>query len=115
MRPKTPKMLPWLAKSAGVPIAQAEELWADAIRYATIETGWVQTPEYWKVANKRLLELLEMEALTCHPPQLAPWVMIHMRIGALPMIAANNVALVWSAAFGRMGQRRLQMHTHRAA
>ena len=55
MRPKFPKMLPWLAKSAGVPIERAEELWADAIRYATSETGWVETPEYWKVAVDRLL------------------------------------------------------------
>jgi len=115
MRPKTPKMLPWLAKSAGVPIARAEELWADAIRYATIETGWVETSDYWKVANRRLLELLETEALTCHPPQLAPWVAINIRIGALPMIAANGIALVWSAAVGSMNQRYLLAHNHRVA
>lgn len=117
MRPKTPKMLPWLAKSAGVPIARAEELWADAIRYATIETGWVETSEYWRVANRRLLELLEAEALTCHPPQLTPWVMINMRMGALPMIAANGFALVWTAALGRMNRchQRRWMELRRAA
>ena len=115
MRPKTPKMLPWLAKSAGLPIARVEELWADAIRYATIETGWVETPEYWKCAVNRLLELLEAEALAYHPPEVTPWVMINMRIGALPMTAANNIALVWSAAFGRINQNRLRTHTRRAA
>lgn len=104
MRPKTLKMLPWLAKSAGVPIERAEELWADSIRYATAETGWVETPEYWKVANERLIELLETEALTCHAPAITPWVMLNMRIGALPMIAANGVALAWSAALGYVNQ-----------
>ncbi len=108
MRPKFPKMLPWLAKSAGVPIARAEGLWADAIRYATIETGWVETPEYWKVAVDRLLELLQTEASTCHPPRLTPWVTINMRMASLPMIAANGIALAWSAAFGQVNQRCFQ-------
>ncbi|MGB7992069.1 MAG: hypothetical protein WCF44_21910 [Candidatus Methylophosphatis roskildensis] len=108
MRPKFPKMLPWLAKSAGVPIARAEELWADAIRYATIETGWVETPEYWKVAVDRLLELLQTEASTCHPPRLTPWVTINMRMASLPMIAANGIALAWSAAIGQVNQRCFQ-------
>lgn len=115
MRPKTPKMLPWLAKSAGLPIARVEELWTDAIRHATIETGWVETPAYWKSAVDRLLELLEAEALSYHSPEVTPWVMINMRIGALPITAANNIALVWSAALGRINQNRLRTHTRRAA
>lgn len=115
MHPKTPKMLPWLAKSAGVPIARAEELWADAIRYATVETGWVDTPEYWKVASRRLVELLRAEPLTCRPPKLAPWVRVNMRIGALPIIAANGFALMWSAAVGGLNQRPLPAPTARIA
>lgn len=104
MRPRTPKLLPWLAKSAGVSIERAEELWADSIRYATAETGWVETPEYWKVANERLIELLETEAMTCHPPAITPWVTFNMRIGALPLIAANGIAKAWSTALGCVNQ-----------
>lgn len=120
MRPKTPKMLPWLAKSAGLPIARVEELWADAIRHATIETGWVETPEYWKSAVDRLLELVETEALSYHPPEVTPWVMINMRIGGLPLVAVNSIALAWSSAFSRLNQSRprhsrLHTHTRRAA
>lgn len=115
MRPKTPKLLPWLAKSAGIPLDRAEELWADAIRYATLKTGWVETPEYWKVAHDRLLKLVEAEALACHPPEVTPWVMINARLGSLPLIAANGIALVWSATFGRLGQPRGSTDSRRAA
>lgn len=58
---KDPKMLPWLARKAGVPLARAEELWAEAIRHATVRTGWVGTSEYWQVATGRVLELLAEE------------------------------------------------------
>lgn len=58
---RTPKILPWLARKAGVSEARAADLWFDAIRHATEVTGWVGTSEYWRVANERLLELLEVE------------------------------------------------------
>ena len=58
---KTPKMLPWLARKAGISDALADELWADAIRYATQTTGGVGTPQYWKVAADRLVELIDAE------------------------------------------------------
>lgn len=56
---KTLKILPWLARRAGITEAHADELWAEAIRRATEETGWVGTPEYWKSAMGHLLELIE--------------------------------------------------------
>lgn len=58
---RTPKVLPWLARKAGVSDTRAADLWFDAIRYATDVTGWVGTPEYWRVANERWLELLDTE------------------------------------------------------
>lgn len=61
---KTPKTLPWYARRAGVSDARAEQLWADAIRYATVRVGWVGTPEYWRIAMEQLLALLEAEAQT---------------------------------------------------
>ena len=47
---KVPKMLPWLARKAGIDETHAEALWAEAIVYATAHTGWVGTSEYWKTA-----------------------------------------------------------------
>lgn len=58
---KTLKMLPWLAHRAGISDPRAKELWADAIRYATMNSGWIGTPEYWQIAVCRLLELVEKE------------------------------------------------------
>ena len=61
---KTPKILPWLARKAGIPEDHAEELWAEAIVCATVQTGWVGTSEYWKAAVDRLVELIDLESQT---------------------------------------------------
>lgn len=58
---KAPKMLPWLARKAGISDSRADALWAEAIVCATERTGWVGTSEYWQVAVDRLLELIEIE------------------------------------------------------
>lgn len=114
MNTKLPKMLPWLAKSAGLPEARVQELWADAIRHATLKTGWVNTPEYWTAANDKLLELIEAEALAYRKPQFAPWVAFNMRVGALPLMAANQIALAWTNALRRFNPPRRPSHRHAA-
>lgn len=58
---KSLKMLPWIARQAGVSEERAEELWAEAVCYATEKVEWVGTPEYWKVAVNRMGELAEVE------------------------------------------------------
>ncbi|HMV55331.1 MAG TPA: hypothetical protein PLX20_15635 [Rhodocyclaceae bacterium] len=112
---KSPKILPWLAKTSGLPLARVEELWADALRHATLKTGWVNTSDYWKVANEKLRELIEAEALAYHPPEVTPWVLFNMRLGAMPIMAANQVALIWSAAVGRLAKPRRHLTTTRHA
>jgi hypothetical protein len=57
-------MLPWLARKAGISEAHAEELWAEAVICATVQTGWVGTAQYWKAAVDRLVELMELESQT---------------------------------------------------
>jgi hypothetical protein len=54
-------MLPWLARQAGIADARAKELWADAIRSATADSAWIGTSDYWRMAVRRLLELIEAE------------------------------------------------------
>ena len=58
------KMLPWLARKAGISDVHAEELWAEAVVCATVQTGWVGTAQYWKAAVDRLVELIELESQT---------------------------------------------------
>jgi len=62
MHAKYPKILPWLASKAGVPVERAEALWGDALRYATRKAAVVESPEYWQQAVERLVDLLAAEA-----------------------------------------------------
>lgn len=89
---KTPKILPWLARKHGVSEARAGKLWACAVRYATAKTGWVGTPDYWKCAMDRFVELLEAEVSPCRPP-ISAWIRIQSRLGMLPLIAGQGMAL----------------------
>ena len=63
---RTPQMLPWLARKAGVSDAQAEKFWVEATRYAAEQTGPAETPEFWKAAVARLTELIDAEKQALH-------------------------------------------------
>lgn len=62
MRAKYPKILPWLASKAGVPLARAERLWGETLRHATKYSTIVESPEYWQLAVDRLIELIALES-----------------------------------------------------
>lgn len=62
MHPKYPKILPWAAKRAGLPLKRAEVLWGDALRHATRKSAVVESPEYWKLAVERLIDLIAAES-----------------------------------------------------
>lgn len=100
-----PKMLPWLARGAGLPLEHVEALWDEAARHAAKKTGSIDTSAYYAAAQRHLLEAVEREAIRFHPPQMTPWVVINTRLGALPLVAANGFAKVWSAAWGRVANK----------
>lgn len=77
----TPKLLPWLASSAGLTGLRAEELWREAGLYARNATGEFETPKYWKAAHDRVIHLIQAEAFARNPPEMAPWVMIQTNLG----------------------------------
>lgn len=60
---RPPKILPWLAKKAGISDHRAEILWHAAQRFAALHSGETETPAYWKLAMDRLLELVAAETL----------------------------------------------------
>jgi len=62
MKAQYPKILPWLAKKSGIPLKRSEVLWGNALRYATQKTDVVESPEYWKLAVERLIELIAAES-----------------------------------------------------
>lgn len=59
---KTPKILPWLARRAGVPLKRAEQLWTRAVKIADLTHGTqANTSDYWKCAVDNLTRLLKAE------------------------------------------------------
>jgi maltooligosyltrehalose synthase len=88
---KTPKLLPWYARKAGVSTERAETLWHKAVREATAETGWVGNSEYWGACLDNFLALLEQERNTLCSPQVVPFVRSHNRLWRLPLLAMEDV------------------------
>ncbi len=63
MKPTAPKILPWLAHKAGLPLPRAERLWQAACHHAAHATGETGTPAFWSAALDRLLTLVAAESL----------------------------------------------------
>lgn len=59
----SPKLLPWLAKKAGIPLYRAEILWDAAQRHAAHRVGSTDGSAYWTAAMDRLHELVAAESL----------------------------------------------------
>jgi hypothetical protein len=98
---KTPMILPWLAKKAGISDEKAEVLWHQALRHATLKSGWVNTPEYWRIANEKLLELVQAEGNKVCRPNLVPMVRIQHRLGEIPFLAWEGMMRATSEAWHR--------------
>lgn len=94
----SPMILPWIAHKAGISEARAEELWRDALIYATEKTGWIGTSEYWEAAEERLHALIEREIhANCLPtPEISGWVRLQSRMAHLPLLAAESWSLAWA-------------------
>lgn len=89
--PKTPKLLPWLAKKAGISERRASRLWLDAERWAARRT----TPgssAYFQLAMDRLLELTAAESLREDAASFGwrPWARAQARCWAASMQAAQE-------------------------
>jgi hypothetical protein len=102
---QSPKLLPWYANKAGVPIDRAECLWRKAVRTATEETGWVGNSEYWGAAMEEFRRLLEAEQATLCTPLGSPILRSQMRVWRLPLLALEDmihaVAANWRCNFGQ--------------
>lgn len=96
--PKTPKLLPWLAKKAGITESRATRLWHDAERWAQRQAA-PGTAAYFQLAVDRLLELVAAESLREDAASFGwrPWARAQARFWASSMQAAQEA----SAAVGR--------------
>jgi hypothetical protein len=84
--PKTPKLLPWLAKKAGISDARAAVLWHDAERWAARQAAPASST-YFKLAVDRLMELVAAESLRQDAASFGwrPWARAQARLWAVSM------------------------------
>lgn len=92
-KPETPKLLPWLAKKAGISDARAATLWRDAERWAE-RRATAGSSDYYKLAVDRLLELVAAESLRADAASFGwrPWARAQARLWAVSMQAAQQGA-----------------------
>lgn len=99
---KSPKILPWLARKAGISDARTEALWHKAVRHATLTTEWVNSPEYWRVAMEKLEELVEAEGNQVCRPRFTPIVRAQHDLGDLQITAWEGMMRAANEAWSRM-------------
>lgn len=107
MHANYPKILPWLANQAGVPLARAEVLWGAALRYARHKSPTIESPEYWKLAVDRLIELIAIESrkLRAMPCGFGPLIRLPAQLW-LHGLAAQQAMLSIAANSANWWQRR---------
>ncbi len=89
---KSPKLLPWLARRAGLSTARVEVLWREACTYARNATGENQTPRFWKAANARWLGLIEAEQLATSPQASLPTGLLVSLLSASLLVTTGVLA-----------------------
>lgn len=98
---KTPKLLPWYARKAGVSLERAAVLWQKAVREATAETGWVGNAEYYGEAMNTFLRLLADEQASLCAPCVTPLIRSQNRLWRLPLTAMEDMFSAFSANWPR--------------
>lgn len=99
---KAPKILPWIARKAGISDALALKLWRRAAGEAEQLTGTAAGSEYWGLAVERFLDLAQEEStLQASRDLLIPapkvdWMWRHQsRMSLLSLMAAQNAYRFW--------------------
>lgn len=107
---KAPKILPWIAKKAGISDELALKLWRRACGEAEQLCGQSEGSEYWGLAIERFLSLAEEEATVTAPEKLTPaprlsWMWRHQsRMSLLGLMAAQNTYHYWQTTWQRLYQ-----------
>lgn len=98
---QAPKILPWIARRAGISNALALKLWRRAAGEAEQATGCCNSSDYFGLAIDHFLDLVEAESgVAVERDHLtAPsvtWMWRHQsRMSQLGLIAAQNTFCLW--------------------
>ncbi len=101
---QAPKILPWVAKRAGISEELALKLWRRAVGEAEYLSGQTAGSEFSGLAVERFLSLVEDEtspapSLLNPAPQLS-WLCRHQtRVSLLSLLAAQNTYQIWQNAW----------------
>lgn len=103
--PKTPKLLPWLARKAGISDSRAVALWQDAERWAAHRAP-AGSADYFRLAVDRLLQLVAEESLRADAASFGwrPWARAQARFWALSMQAAHETSALTARGWRLFGQ-----------
>ncbi len=106
----TAKMLPWLARTAGMRIDRAAQLWQSASAYARRVTGKTTGLRFIGSANGQMALLVEQEVLAANPVEHTPWLAILAHISVAPLIVTNTAAHIYAEV--RYAFRCMRAITH---
>lgn len=102
--PKTPKLLPWLARKAGIGDERAHALWRDAERWAARHAN-PGSSTYFKLAVDRLLELVAAESLRQDAASFGwrPWARAQARFWAVSMQVMHEASALTARGWRLLG------------
>ena len=100
-----PKILPWIARKAGISDELALKLWRRALSESEYLTGKAEGSKYWGLTVERFLAIVEDE-VGCSPqyrltpaPRLS-WMWHHQtRMSLLSLMAAQNTYRYWQTTW----------------
>lgn len=107
-----PKILPWIARKAGISDELALKLWRRALSEAEFLTGKAEGSNYWGLAVERFLAIVEDEAGQAPEYCLSPaprlsWMWHHQsRMSLLSMMAAQNTYRYWQNTWKSMAAQK---------
>ena len=100
-----PKILPWIAKKAGISDELALKLWRRAVSDAEYLSDKTEGSEFYSLAVERFLAIVEDEVGGTPAYDLAPtpqlsWMWRHQtRMSLLSLMAAQNAYAYWQNAW----------------
>ncbi|MDP3638516.1 MAG: hypothetical protein U0989_07965 [Azonexus sp.] len=103
-----PKILPWIARKAGISDELALKLWRRALSEAEYLAGTAAGSEYWGLAIERFLWIVDDEVGSPATYSLTPaprlsWMCRQQtRMSLLSLMAAENTYSYWQKTWGQM-------------
>ena len=107
--PRTPKLLPWLAKKAGISERRTEALWHESERWAA-RRATSGSSAYYKLAVDRLLELTAAESVREDAASFGwrPWARAQARLWAVSMHVAQQSSAMTAHGWRLIGSAARQ-------